>query len=465
MIDPMTRWCRAGVLLLAIGADACGSSPNPPNNPDGGGSGEPIRGTERLGWTQSASSAAELAALRFAAYVDNNRVALSEVNCGASGGRFECSSRMPSMTPGTHTIELVSFLNDVESARSAPLRVTLSGVVAPADLSGATRGATGTTADGIRLSLTVVADRVESPTALAFSPDGRVFVAERRGHVRIVDPEELGGGTDVDDIAPALELDDVLVPGPLAGGLLDVALDADFARTKLAYVLYTTASADGSPVFKVARYREAGGRLGERIVILDDVQASAVRPAGAIGIGMDRKLYVALDAGDDLTQSERAASYNGKVLRLESGGATPADQGAASPVHVSGLRSPRGFEWHPTSGALWVADVMDAQTEQLKVWSAASMGERSVALPALTNASAFTFYRGRLLPGMQGDVLVAAETGHLLRLRFDRRDSTRLVATERLFENLQEPATLVNVGPDGAIYLGTAGAIYRISPR
>ena len=282
-----------------------------------------------------------------------------------------------------------------------------------------------------------------------------MFVAERRGHVRIDDPEELGGGTDVDDIAPALELDDVLVTGPLAGGLLDVALDADFARTKLAYVLYTTASADGSPVFKVARYREAGGRLGERIVIVDDVQASTVRPAGAIGIGMDRKLYVALDAGDDLTQSER----------LELGGATPADQGAASPVHVSGLRSPRGFEWHPTSGALWVADVMDAQTEQLKVWSAASMRERTVALPALTNAAAFTFYRGRLLPGMQGDVLVAAEAGHLLRLRFDRRDSTRLVATERLFENLQEPATLISVGPDGAIYLGTAGAIYRISPR
>ena len=168
MIDRMTRWCRAGVLLLAIGVAACGSSPNPPNNPGGGSTGESIRGTERLGWTQSASSAAELASLRFAAYVDNNRVALNDVNCGASGGGFECSSRMPSMTPGTHTIELVSFVNDgVESARSAPLRVTLSGVVAPGGLSGETRGATGTTADGIRLALTVVADRVESPTSHA----------------------------------------------------------------------------------------------------------------------------------------------------------------------------------------------------------------------------------------------------------------------------------------------------------
>jgi hypothetical protein len=69
------------------------------------------------------------------------------------------------------------------------------------------------------------------------------------------------------------------------------------------------------------------------------------------------------------------------------------------------------------------------------------------------------------MPGMQGDVLVAAGEGHLLRLRFDRRDSTRLLATERLFDDLAAPATFVSVGPDGAIYLGSDRAIYRISPN
>jgi quinoprotein glucose dehydrogenase len=466
-MNVMKRRGRAGVLLLAIGAAACGGGSKPPSSSDPPTNGERINGNERLGWAQSASSAAELATFRYAAYVDNNRVLLADVNCGAAGGGFECSSRMPSMSPGAHTIELVSFVDGAaESPRSAPLRVTLAGAVAPADPSGRARNTTEqTTADGIRLSLEVLSDRVESPTALAFSPDGRVFVAERRGQVRIIDPSDLAAGRDIDDIAPALVLDDVLVTGPLAGGLLDVALDSDFARTRLAYVLYTTASADGSPVFKVARYREAGGRLGERIVILDNVPSSAVRPAGAIGIGADRKLYVAFDAADDVAQHERAASYNGKVLRLEPGGATPADQAAGSPVHVSGLHSPRGLEWHPTTGALWVADVVDGQAEELRVYSGASLRARSVALPALTNTAALTFYRGRLLAGMQGDLLVAAGEGHLLRLRFDRRDSTRLLAAERLFDDLPGPATLVSVGPDGAIYLGTDREIYRIGPR
>jgi glucose/arabinose dehydrogenase len=423
-----------------------------------------------LGWTQTASSAAELATFRYAAYVDNTRVVLADVNCGASGGGFECSSRMPSMTPGAHTIELVSFVeNDgavTESPRSAALRVTMAGAVAPADPADRARGTTEqTTADGIRLSLEVVADGVESPTALTFAPDGRAFIAERRGQLRIIDPSVLTPGWNVADFAPALVLDDAVVLGPLSGGLLDVALDSDFARTRLAYVLYTTPSADGSPVFKVARYREAGGRLGERMVILDNVRASAVRPAGAIGIGADRKLYVALDAADDAAERDRAASYNGKVLRLEPGGATPVDQAAGNPVHVSGLHSPRGLDWHPTTGALWVADLLDEQAEELRVWAGPSLRARRVALPALTNAAALTFYRGRLLAGMQSDLLVAAGEGHLLRLRFDRRDSTRLLAAERLFDELPGPATLVTVGPDGAIYLGTGSQIYRIGPR
>jgi len=470
MMRLMKRWGRTGVLLLTIGTAACGGSNKPPSSSDPPGSGERISGNERLGWAQAASSAAELATFRYAAYVDDIRVVLSDVSCNASSGGFECSSRMPSMSPGTHTIQLVSFVESggvvAESPRSATLRVTLSGAVAPVDPSGRARNTTEqTTADGIRLSLEVVSDRVESPTAVAFSPDGRVFVAERRGRVRIVDPSDLGAGRDVDRTAPALELDDVLVTGQLTGGLLDVALDSDFARTRLAYVLYTTASADGSPVFKVARFREAGGHLGERIVILDNVPASPVRPAGAIGIGADRKLYVAFDAAADVEQRERAASYNGKVLRLEPGGGTPADQAAASPVHVSGLHSPRGFDWHPTTGALWVADVMDGHAEELRVWSGPSSRTRSVALPAFTNAAAVSFYRGRLLAGMQGDLLVAAGEGHLLRLRFDRRDSTRLLAAERLFDDLPAPATLVKVGPDGAIYLGTDREIYRIAPR
>jgi hypothetical protein len=255
---------RAGVLACVIGASACGSS-SPPSSPNPGGGGERISGNERLGWNQAASGAAELATFRFAAYVDGNRTLLAEVNCGASGDAFQCSSRMPSMSPGAHTIELVSFVDNdgsvVESGRSSPLRVTLSGAIAPAAPNTNARSATEhTTADGIRLSLTVVADGVDAPTALAFSPDGRVIVAERSGRVRIVEATAVAAAGQLDPIEPALQLDDVLVPNSLAGGLIDIALDPDFVRTGLIYLLYTTSAADGSPVFKVARFRDGRHR-------------------------------------------------------------------------------------------------------------------------------------------------------------------------------------------------------------
>jgi aldose sugar dehydrogenase len=466
------RWSRwPSIFVLAAGAAACDGGSSPPSSSDPGGTGERISGNERLGWNQAASSTVELFTFRYAAYVDGARVELTDVSCGAAGGGFQCNSRLPPMSPGAHTIELVSFVVDsgtvLESGRSAPLRVTLAGATLPSDSTDTTPNtAEQTTADGLHLAMTVVMDRVESPTAMVFSPDGRAFVAERRGRVRILEVGTLTPGASLDDDSPALELQDVLLTDSLEGGVLDVAIDPEFARTRFAYVLYTAASPDGSPMFRVARYREVGGRLGEGVILLDDVAASAERPAGAIGFGLDHKLYVALDDGGDPAAAQRAASYNGKVLRLESSGTTPVDQATRGPVYLSGYRSPRGFDWHPVSGALWVADVLSPSVEELRVTAGGSTSRtRSVPLPSRTGATSMAFYRGRA-EALQGDLLVAAGEGrHLLRLRFDRRDSTRLVSSERLFEGLPGPATLVAVGPDGAVYLGTDRAILRVGPR
>ena len=48
--------------------------------------GERISGNERLGWNQAAADAGELATFRYAAYVDGNRVELTDVSCGGPAG-------------------------------------------------------------------------------------------------------------------------------------------------------------------------------------------------------------------------------------------------------------------------------------------------------------------------------------------------------------------------------------------
>jgi glucose/arabinose dehydrogenase len=466
---------RQGLTWLAVVATAttltaCGGGTPPPSSSDPPGTGERITGSERLGWNLAAVDSGELGTFRYAAYIDGgNRVELTDISCGTASGSFPCSSRMPPMTPGSHTLELVSFLLDggsvTESPRSPAIRVNLVAATAGVDSTKAARPTNElTTSDGIELRFDIVTEQLEQPTALAFARDGRIFVAERSGRIRIL---SVGGL----EPQPALQMDDVTLAGPSEGGVLSVTLDPQFDRTHFVYALYTTAGGDGAPRFRLARFREAGGRLGERVVLLDGPAASPARPAGSITVGPDSKLYGAFDDAGEPARARTIASYNGKVLRLNPDGTTPPDQPGGSPVYSSDLRSPRGLDWHPVTRALWIVNVVgtteelrviDPETAQVTEHAARAM----IPLPMRTGAASLAFYRGNLMPAFRGDLLVAANEGrHLLRLRFDRRDPTRVLSTERLLQDMVSDVRVVAVGLDGAVYLCTDRALLRLSPR
>jgi glucose/arabinose dehydrogenase len=460
---------RLGLLLVLVcfAAAACGGGKDdPPGSPDPGTGGERITGSERLGWTQAASSADELNRFSYVAYVDGNRVQLSSVQCAPSGTAYQCSSRMPSMSPGSHTIELASFIVDggatIEGPRSAALRVTLTGAVASADPENRAASEQ-TTADGASLRLDTVITGVESVTSIAFSEDGFVFVGERSGRIFMTPIDEFQRGGSLASYTPAIELGDVHLAAAEAGGLLDIALDPAFVRTRIVYALYTVAGRDDRSQFRIARFREVAGRLGERAVLFDDQPASPERPAGAIGFGPDGKFYAAFDDGG--SGGSRASSYGGKVLRLNADGTTPREQ--SGPVFAGDYRSPRGFDWHPGSGALWVADAISADAQMLRVNVTGPRLPRTparanVQLPAGTDAVSIAFSRGLQMPALEGDLVVASRNQHLLRLRIDKREPTRVIATERLFPDVTGPLNTIVSGPDGALYVGTDRAVVRI---
>jgi glucose/arabinose dehydrogenase len=63
-------------------------------------------------------------------------------------------------------------------------------------------------------------------------------------------------------------------------------------------------------------------------------------------------------------------------------------------------------------------------------------------------------------------VLVGSARGHhLLKLQLDSADPTRVVATERLLADRVGPMRAVTIGPDGAVYFATDGAIGRLGPE
>jgi glucose/arabinose dehydrogenase len=177
-------------------------------------------------------------------------------------------------------------------------------------------------------------------------------------------------------------------------------------------------------------------------------------------------LYAAFDAVGNGGRSPALASYSGKVLRLNADGTTPQDQPAGLPVVAAELQSPRGIDWQPSSNALWVADAKRPDIEELRVVNAANGAGRRISLPPGTGASALAFYRGTLLPGLSGDVLVAAAEGHhLLRLRLDKRDPTRVVSTERLLQDAGSPIRAVATASDGTIYAATDRSVVRVGPK
>ena len=441
------------VLACCAAVAACQDPAPPAPSPGGGSTGETITGRERLGWDQQAASAAELASYRFIIYVDGARTEVADASCASTGGTagFACSGRFPSMSPGAHTLELAAYIPDadLEGPRSSPFRVTVSAVV-PGDFDASdwSSGEAGITTDGVALAVEQMADGLQRPSDAAFSPDGRLFIAERGGTIRILQDGRLRP-------APALKLDGVFAEG----GLLGIALDPEFARTRLIYTLSAIMSESAVPVYRLARYRELAGIMAQRAVLLE-TPAPAV-PAGTLRFGPDNLLYLALGAGS----ADTASSYGGKVLRLNADGTMPGDRRTTTPIVSRGHVSPRAMAWRPGGGLLWIADGSADGLEWITAAGASDDSQARWGLPGSETTSGMAFYRGDRIPEFSGDLLIASATARrILRVRFGS-DQLEAVSTELLLADRVGPITVVLPGLDGAIYFCTESAVGRLVRR
>jgi glucose/arabinose dehydrogenase len=273
-----------------------------------------------------------------------------------------------------------------------------------------------------------------------------LFIAERAGAIRIVRHGRA-------EIASAMRLDEVSTTG--GNGLLAIAIDPQFSRTHFVYVIYTAASRSGDPVFRVARFREVRDLLGEEAVLLDGVPAGPTRATAALRFGPDGKLYAAFDAAGDRRRLTDPASYNGKILRLNGDGTTPSDQPAQSPVYGPGDEEPIGLDWHPETGALWIAGRGGQEPARLRV-----AGQREIG--PLTDPQAIAFYHGALFPSLRGNLLVAGGVEPtIMRLTFDE-GSRHIIARESLLENVRGVISTLVVSPDGAIYFCVNDELIRL---
>ncbi len=108
------------------------------------------------------------------------------------------------------------------------------------------------------------------------------------------------------------------------------------------YALYAVDAPRNGLEFTLARFRFVDGVFAERAVLLDRTKASVTGASGALRIGPDGKLYVALDSASDARIAGSFATYNGKVLRINTDATTPDDQPDSNPIYLARASSAAG---------------------------------------------------------------------------------------------------------------------------
>lgn len=279
------------------------------------------------------------------------------------------TSAATTTTGDTSTTEATTTTSDATTT-STPDAPTTLGSTAPTTAAPTTAppttpaGPPALSSVGVRLTRVV---RADAPIAADVGPDGRLWIAERAGRVRVLGSSGLS--------SPIVDISgDTDARGER--GLLGMAVSPDGAHL---YLSYTNRSGDS----RIDEFRISGPAAvdtGSRRNVLGVDQPFANHNGGHVTFGPDGRLYVGLgdggSGGDPQGHGQNTDTLLGSILRIDprpSGGAAysvPGDnpfvgRAGRDEIFVYGLRNPWRFSFDAATGDLWIGDVGQNTVEEI----------------------------------------------------------------------------------------------------
>ena len=348
----------------------------------------------------------------------------------------------------------------------------------------------------VAFDVVTVAEGLQNPWGLAFLPGGKMLVTERPGRLRVISAD----GKLSEPVAGLPAVD-----ARSQGGLLDVVIDSNFAKTGLIYWSYAEPREGGVNNTAVARGKFVDDATAPRVENVEVIyhQAPTLNSRLHFGsrlvFGRDGTLFVT--QGDRSITEGRMQAQNmdsgiGKIVRINADGSIPQDNpfvgkaGVRPEIWSIGHRNSQAAALHPTTGELWEVEHGTRGGDEINVvrkgkdygWPTiaygieyrggpitggitqqAGMEQPTYYWDPVIGPSGMVFYTGTLFPAWKGSLFVGGhETRDLVRLTLE---GDRVVGEERLLTDLQpqrERIRDVRQGPDGALYLLTDSGTARV---